>query len=160
MAKEHTKYDTEKVDLEPIAKSQEVNIMECEHKDTTISIGDFEYDLRKVNKREYELYWGNAKEKRKYKETFQCWRTNDDTCDFTPKVDTITKDGVLLKVTTATPSTGNCSPIEYKMIFLPKDKTQPPFELEYYLKFENNSHLSKTFLTISNISRNTDILSL
>ena len=148
--KEHTKHESENVNREPNEITKEVITLECEYNDTIIAIDDFQYELRKVNTRDYEIYWGNINEKRKYSKSFECWKTSDDICDFTPKVDTITEDGVILRVMTETPSTGNCSPIEYKMIYLPRDKTQTPFEIEYYLKFENNYIVySNSYDTIS-----------
>lgn len=115
------------------------DLLDCEIKDTLIKRGKFEYQLKKIGKIDYKIFWGEKDEKKKYLEAFSCWKTKDDwTCDFTPKVELMTNEEVLLKVTTSTPSAGNCSPIEYKMIYLPRDKKQTPFEIEYYLKTENN----------------------
>jgi len=120
-------------------KYQDTVILDCNIKDTLKNFGEFEYRLRKTGIREYKIMWGNIIQRRTYKSTFECWKTPDnDICDFTPKLERMTEEEVILRVTTSTPSTGNCSPIEYKMIYLPSNPKKEPFEIEYYLTTINN----------------------
>lgn len=116
-----------------------VDFRDCGIKDTLIKFGHLEYQIQKIDGENYEISWGDKEVKRKYPEKFQCWKTEEgDVCDFTPKIDLITEKEIVLRVTTSTPSTGNCSPIEYKMIYLPRSIDEDAFEIEYYLKTENN----------------------
>ena len=50
----------------------------------------------------------------------------------------ITEEKIIVKVPTATPSAGNCRPIEFKMIYLPVDQNEKPFEKECYFQIEKN----------------------
>ncbi|MBP6456947.1 MAG: hypothetical protein KA275_09505 [Chitinophagaceae bacterium] len=125
----------ENVIIDSNTVSQDVEPLGCDLVDTLSIVGDFEYQLRKINQREYQINWGDKNYKRKYHETFGCWQSTDkEICDFTPKVDTMTDNEIILRVTTSTPSVSNCSPIEYKMIYLPNNKKEEPFEIEFYQK--------------------------
>lgn len=113
--------------------------MQCTNKNTLITQGNFTYQLIQNSKMAYEVHWGEKEKVRKYPENFKCWKTIDnETCDHTPKIELMTNEEILLKVPTSTSSAGNCSPIEYKLIYLPKDKNKKPFEIAHYLDTRNN----------------------
>ncbi len=141
----------EKDVIETDTENQEIIFLDCEIKDTLITVGDFEYRIEKDDKKNYEISWGDKESKRKYPAKFSCWETKEQgLCNFTPKIDLMTENEIILRVTTSTPSAGNCSPIEYKMIYLPRDEKEKSFEIEYYLKTENNYIVySNSFDTIS-----------
>ena len=87
----------ENVIIDSNTVSQDVEPLGCDLVDTLSIVGDFEYQLRKINQREYQINWGDKNYKRKYHETFGCWQSTDkEICDFTPKVDTMTDNEIIL----------------------------------------------------------------
>lgn len=120
-------------------EANSAKLLECKNLDTIIVHDKFVYQLLKTNLGDYELSWGKTDNMRVYPERFECWKNLDnEICDFTPKLERMTNDEIIIKVTTSTPSVQNCSPIEYKMILLPRSVKEKPYEIEFYLMTEKN----------------------
>ncbi|MFK7773811.1 MAG: hypothetical protein AB8F94_16795 [Saprospiraceae bacterium] len=139
------------------------SFVECDLRDTTIKGKNWEYNFKKVDEFEYEISWGNDDLKKIYPEKFWCsFKEIIGVCDFTPKFEIATENHLVLKVATSTPSAGNCSPIEYKIICLPLSEKEDPFEVKYFLKAEKkyvvySNSIDSIFVMNLNTKRNQSI---
>lgn len=121
------------------------------------------YVVLSTNKNDkYQLKWGNLNFSKIYPSLFSCWINSDnDTCNFLPRIETFTNDYTILKVPFSTSNATNCSSIiEWKMIYLPTNGKKNTFELENYLKVQDEYILYSNGLdTINVMNINTEKLS-
>jgi len=110
---------------------------ECAQKDTITPFGTKIYYLQQDGK--FKISWENNNQKRVYDSIYSCnYDKETGLWDFVPKFNSETKNNLVFTKILFTSSGANPAPLEHSAIILPKNKSDLPYELDFFIAKEND----------------------
>jgi hypothetical protein len=110
---------------------------QCVQKDIITPLGTKICYLNQDGK--FKVSWENADYKRVYDSVYSCYYDKETGYwDFVPKFNSETKNTLVLTKVLYTSSGANPAPLEYSVLVLPKNKTDLPFERDFFITQEKD----------------------